>query len=99
MIFVSVNPFALKRFFLFFLAAIGFSCFSCLGQWIFLSVKTTPYDRQMARIRPTLIEPAKSSNEVSLGMVDLWIGRLRSIRVGAPISALFPNDTIFDVEI
>ena len=46
MIFVSINPFALKRLFLFFLAAIGFSCFSCFGQSIFLSVKSTPYDRQ-----------------------------------------------------
>ena len=82
MIFVSINPFALKRFFLFFLAAIGFSCLSCFGQSIFLSVKSTPYDRQMTRIRPTLIEPAKSSNDVSLGMVDLWIGRLRSIPYG-----------------
>ena len=45
MIFVSVNPFALKRFFLFLLAAIGFSCVSCFGQSIFLTVKNTPYDQ------------------------------------------------------
>jgi predicted transglutaminase-like cysteine proteinase len=83
MIFVSINPFALKRFFLFFLAAIGFSCLSCFGESIFLTVKSTPYDRQMARIRPLLIENVKTSSDyVSFGMVDLWMGRLRSIPYG-----------------
>jgi len=46
MIFVSINPFALKRFFIFFLAALGFSCLSCFGQSVLLSVKNTPYDQQ-----------------------------------------------------
>ena len=54
MIFVSINPFALKRFFFFLLAAIGLSCVSCFGQSILLSVKSTPYDKQMSRIRPVL---------------------------------------------
>jgi len=83
MIFVSINPFALKRFFLFFLVAIGFSCLSCFGQSIFLGVKATPYDKQMARIRPSLTSEVKSKpGDISLGMVDLWMGRLRSIPYG-----------------
>jgi hypothetical protein len=84
MIFVSINPFALKRFFLFFLAAIGFSCLTCFGQSIFVNVKNTPYDQQMTRIRPVLVanEPPHSSGELTLGKVDLWIGYLRSIPYG-----------------
>src|SRR4051794_581647 len=82
MIFVSINPFALKRFFFFFLAAIGFSCFSCFGESIFVHVKATPYDRQMERIRPALTANPRTANDVSLGMVDLWMGRLRAIPYG-----------------
>ncbi len=83
MIFVSVNPFALKRFFLFLLAAIGFSCVSCFGQSILLSVKNTPYDKQMSRIRPFLAgESRRAKNELSLGVVNYWMGDLRSIPYG-----------------
>jgi hypothetical protein len=94
MIFVSINPFALKRFFLFFLAAIGFSCISCFGQSIFLGVNSTPYDRQMARIRSSLTEEPKSpSDNVSFGMVDLWMGRLRSIPYGFTREWKTPSET------
>lgn len=83
MILVSVNPFALKRFFLFLLAAIGLSCVSCFAQSILLSVKNTPYDKQMSRIRPFLAgEVRRAKNELSLGMVNYWMGDLRSIPYG-----------------
>ncbi|HEY3662847.1 MAG TPA: hypothetical protein VGL24_06805 [Chthoniobacterales bacterium] len=83
MIFVSVNPFALKRFFLFLLAAIGFSCVSCFGQSMLLSVKNTPYDKQMTRIRPILAEESRhATSNLSLGIVNYWIGDLRSIPYG-----------------
>ncbi|MEO7723202.1 MAG: hypothetical protein ABIU29_00710 [Chthoniobacterales bacterium] len=83
MIFISINPFALKRFFLFLLAAIGFSCVSCFGQSILLSVKNTPYDKQMSRIRPFLAgESRRVKNDLSLGIVNYWMGDLRSIPYG-----------------
>jgi hypothetical protein len=83
MIFVSINPFALKRFFLFLLAAIGLSCISCFGQSILSSVQSTPYDSQMSRIRPILASDShRARGEVSLGMVNFWIGDLRSIPYG-----------------
>ena len=83
MIFISVNPFALKRFFLFLLAAIGFSCISCFGQSILLNVKSTPYDKQMSRIRPVLVsEDRHEGDELSLATVNHWIGDLRSIPYG-----------------
>lgn len=83
MIFVSVNPFALKRFFLFLLAAIGFSCVSCYGQTLLLSVKSTPYDKQMTRIHSFLAgESRRAKHDLSLGIVNYWMGDLRSIPYG-----------------
>lgn len=83
MILISVNPFALKRFFLFLLAAIGFSCVSCFGESILLRVNNTPYDKQMSRIRPFLAgESRRAKNDLSLGIVNYWMGDLRSIPYG-----------------
>jgi len=83
MIFVSINPFALKRFFLFLLGVIGLSCVSCLGQTILLGVNTTPYDKQMSRIRAVLAaDVSVGGDKVSLVTVNRWIGDLRSIPYG-----------------
>ena len=83
MIFVSINPFALKRFFFFLLAAIGLSCVSCFGESLLLSIKSTPYDKQMSRIRSILdSEIQHGGGHVSLGMVNYWVGDLRSIPYG-----------------
>ena len=94
MIFISINPFALKRFFFFFLAAIGLSCVSCFGQCILLGVKTTPYDKQMSRIRLVLMaEAPEGGNKVSLGMVNRWMGDLRSIPYGFTKEWKTPTET------
>ena len=94
MIFVSINPFAFKRFFFFLFAAIGFSCVSCFGQPILLGVKTTPYDKQMSRIRLVLMAKApEGGNKVSLGMVNRWIGDLRSIPYGFTKEWKTPTET------
>jgi len=94
MIFVSINPFALKRFFFFLLAAIGLSCVSSFGQSILLGVKTTPYDKQMSRIRLVLMTDApERGNKVSLDMVNRWIGDLRSIPYGFTKEWKTPTET------
>jgi predicted transglutaminase-like cysteine proteinase len=50
---------------------------------MFLSVGSTPYDQQMSRIRPVLLEAASSARQnVSLGLVNQWIGDLRGIPYG-----------------
>jgi hypothetical protein len=83
MIFVSINPFALKRLFFFLLAVIALSCVSCYGESIFVSVKHTPYDNQMSRIRPILASDKDNGHDnVSLALVNNWIGDLRSIPYG-----------------
>lgn len=94
MIFVSINPFALRRFFFFFIAAIGLSCVSCFGQSILLAVESTPYDKQMSRIRPVLAcETTHGGNNISLAMVNRWISDLRSIPYGFTRDWKTPTET------
>jgi len=94
MIFVSINPFALRRFFFFLIAAIGLSCLSCFGQSVLLSVKNTPYDRQMTRIRPFLTSvEARPTEDLSLGLVNLWMGNLRCIPYGFTPEWKTPEET------
>lgn len=84
MILISLNPFTLKRFFVVLLAAIGFASASCFAaESMLLSVKSTPYDNQMTRVRPVLASGNHNEHrEVSLVMVNHWIGDLRSIPYG-----------------
>jgi len=50
---------------------------------ILFTVSSTPYDNQMARIRPVLTRTNRaSSNAVSLNTVNQWMGNLRSIPYG-----------------
>ena len=47
------------------------------------TVGSTPYDHQMARIRPVLTTPAHSSGaQVSVSLVNQWMSDLRSIPYG-----------------
>ena len=93
MILISLNPFALKRFFLVLLALLGLSCISSYAQPVLLSVKSTPYDRQMSRIRPVLATNAQVENSVSLNIVNHWIGDLRSIPYGFSTMWKTPAET------
>lgn len=83
MILVSLNPFGLRRVFIVLLALIGLSCVSSYGEPILISVKSTPYDRQMTRILPILNSDSHGQrHQVSLRVVNQWIGSLRSIPYG-----------------
>ena len=83
MICVSINPFLLKRLFFVLLALICFSCVSSYAGPILLGVKSTPYDHQMNRIRSVLLSGShRNGNDVSLRLVNQWIGDLRSIPYG-----------------
>lgn len=80
MILISITPFAPKRVFLFFAAAICLSCVSCVAQPLFFAVKSTPYDNQMTRVRPILQRTQTSQGtQVSLSLVNHWVGDLRAI--------------------
>lgn len=54
---------------------------SSLADALLFTVGSTPYDRQMARIRPVLTARA-SKGEVSISLVNQWMSDLRSIPYG-----------------
>lgn len=94
MILVSLNPFAVKRFFLLLLALVGFSCLSCSGESLLVSVQSTPYDHQMTRIRPILTaQNQQGDGQVSLRLVNHWIGDLRCIPYGFTAVWKTPTET------
>src|SRR5712671_4336922 len=82
---IGLCPFSRKR-------VIGFVAFAflvlsvvgCFANPILLSVKTTPYDRQMARIQPILVStPAQGANrELPLRLINRWISELRNVPYG-----------------
>ena len=94
MITISLNPFILKRIFLVLLVLVGLSVASSEASSIFVSVKSTPYDHQMSRIQPILVEGRDGNgSEVSLRLVNQWIGNLRSIPYGFTKAWKTPAET------
>ncbi|MEY2480842.1 MAG: hypothetical protein QOI04_1769 [Verrucomicrobiota bacterium] len=84
MVFISLQPFAFKRVSLLIAAIVCLLTASCFAESVFLNVDSTPYDRQMGRIRPVLLS-AKSkpgSHDLSLALVNHWIEDLRGIPYG-----------------
>jgi hypothetical protein len=82
---IGLCPFPRRR-------VIGFLAFAflvlsivgCFANPILLSVKNTPYDRQMARIQSVLISASAQSSDPELPMrlINRWIGELRNIPYG-----------------
>ncbi len=68
MILISLQPFNLKKIAGLVAAIVCLSTVSGFAQSLLLSVPSTPYDHQMARIQPVLLEKAAAHNSsVSLG--------------------------------
>ena len=64
-------------------ALLGITVSSSFADALLFTVDATPYDNQMARIRPVLTAPSRaSSHRVSLNIVNQWMGSLRSIPYG-----------------
>jgi predicted transglutaminase-like cysteine proteinase len=83
MITVSLQPLSPKKILALIAALIGLSTVSCFADSVFLSVNSTPYDRQMTRIQPVLFTKASEHKEnVSLGLVNHWMQDLRGIPYG-----------------
>jgi len=62
---------------------LSFAASSSFADALLFTVNSTPYDRQMSRIRPVLTASScASSNGVSLTVVNQWMGSLRSIPYG-----------------
>ena len=82
MILISLPPFSFRKYIAFGAIALGICCVSCFAGPLLLSVKSTPYDHQMTRIRPVLQTTARTQREISLNVVNHWIGDLRAIPYG-----------------
>lgn len=78
--FISLRCLRFRKFFAPFAASLAFVSVCSFGRPILLPVQSTPYDRQMERVRPVLAsltnEPA---NVISLDVVNQWMNRLRGI--------------------
>lgn len=61
---------------------LAFAATSSYADALLFTVQSTPYDRQMARIRPVLTTPAQASGDVSVAIVNHWMSDLRSIPYG-----------------
>jgi len=73
----------MKKMLLLTATLLGISAASSFADALLFTVGTTPYDNQMARIRPVLTAPSRAtSNRVSLNDVNQWMGGLRSIPYG-----------------
>jgi len=82
MITISIRPYTLRKVGFIGLTLFGLSCLSAFGQSTYITVKSTPYDRQMTRIRPVLAASAHKEQNLSVGLVNHWIGNLRAIPYG-----------------
>ena len=80
MYFISLSPFRLMGFVSVLAACLGSNATPCSAQSIFLTVASTPYDRQMSPISPVLNSPASPlAGRTSLTTINQWITSLRAI--------------------
>ena len=85
-IIVSIKPInhtPMKKSLLLSCLLLAFAASSSFADALLFSVNSTPYDRQMARIRPVLTAATRSSgSQVSVSIVNQWMTDLRSIPYG-----------------
>jgi predicted transglutaminase-like cysteine proteinase len=93
MILISIRPFDVKKIAGLVAAMICLSTVSGFAQSLLLSVPSTPYDHQMARIQPVLFsKPAAHNSNVSLTVVNQWIQDLRGIPYGFSSEWKLPSE-------
>src|SRR5258708_36925447 len=82
MVTISIRPYTLRKIGFVGLAIFCLSCLSSFAQSSYISVNSTPYDRQMTRIRPILASGTGKEQNVSFALVNHWIGDLPAIPYG-----------------
>ena len=93
MITISIRPYTVKKIALLVLSLLGLSSISSFAESAYVNVNYTPYDRQMARIHSVLTSKSGSEHEnVSLSLVNHWIGDLRSIPYGYSMEWKTPDE-------
>ena len=93
MITISIHPYTLRKAGVVGLILFCLSCLSAFAQSNYITVKSTPYDRQMTRIRPILTSAIEHRDQnLSIGLVNNWIGNLRAIPYGFSMEWKTPDE-------
>lgn len=92
MITISIRPYTLRKVGFVGLALFCLSCLSAFAQSSYITVNSTPYDRQMTRIRPILASSAHKEQDLSFSLVNHWIGDLRAIPYGFSVEWKTPDE-------
>lgn len=93
MVTISIRPFTLRKVGLVGLTLFCLSCLSAFAQSAYITVNSTPYDRQMTRIRPVLTSAVEHKDKtLSLALVNNWIGNLRAIPYGFSMEWKTPEE-------
>jgi hypothetical protein len=93
MVTISIRPYTLRKAGVVGLVLFCLSCLSAFAQSNYITVKSTPYDRQMTRIQPVLTVGADHKDQnLSLGLVNNWIGNLRAIPYGFSMEWKTPDE-------
>ena len=80
MVLVSLSAFRFPKRMGLFLAGLVAVTASAFAQPILLPVESTPYDRQMARVQPTLASPPRAAaSRIQMTSLNQWMGKLRDI--------------------
>jgi hypothetical protein len=80
MMLLSLSSLRLRKFLFSLTVFFGFASVCCFAQPIFFAVKSTPYDRQMARVRPVLTRVASHpTGGIPIATVNEWMDQLREI--------------------
>ena len=88
-----MQPFNAKKIFALIAALVALSSVSCFADSIYMSVASTPYDRQMTRIQPVLVNSTTAHKEnLSIGIVNHWIQDLRGIPYGFSVEWKTPSE-------
>ena len=83
MVLVSIRPYPVKKIFLVLIGLICLSSISCFAHSLYFTVSSTPYDKQMTRIRPVLFCKSSGGRQnLSLALVNHWIEDIRAIPYG-----------------
>src|SRR5207237_10254312 len=80
MVLVSIRPYPVKKIFLVLIGLIWLSSISCFAQSLYFTVSSTPYDKQMTRIRPVLFcKSGGGRQNLFLALLNHWIEDIRAI--------------------
>jgi len=76
---MSPLSFSIAKKAVFLFASLTLAVAPCFADPLLLTVNATPYDHQMTRIHEVLTMAGSSTDQTSVGLVNVWMGELRDI--------------------